>query len=210
VSAYTDERLRAAYAHLVRDRAPADRAGCVSPEDLLAVVERAGSDDERLRTLDHVMSCAPCRRDFDLLRASTQAAIATAPRVHWSRQPQFRVFALAASLVLAVALGMYVRSSGDDAGGVVRGGAFALNPARVLPDGGTLLSWRPVNVANARYQLTVLDDAGRSVVQTTVRDTMFVLADSLSTGRQLVWSVSAILADGTTLGTLAAPLAPRR
>lgn len=59
-----DEQLRAVYA-----RTSPARPGCAAPEEILALVQRDGAEADRLRILDHVMSCAECRGDFDLIRA---------------------------------------------------------------------------------------------------------------------------------------------
>ena len=65
-----DELLRTAYAvHLRRDADRVEASVCPSPEALLALVRREGAEADRLAVLDHVMSCAHCRAEFDLLRA---------------------------------------------------------------------------------------------------------------------------------------------
>ena len=64
----TRERLQALYQRAMAS-GTTSRGEHATPEALLAVVERRGSDDDRLLTMDHVMGCASCREGFDLLRA---------------------------------------------------------------------------------------------------------------------------------------------
>jgi hypothetical protein len=204
------DRLRAAYASMVQAGRPADRARCASPEALLETVERAGTEEDRLRVLDHVMSCAACREEFDLLRTSAQAAVAAGGSAHWSHRPAVRFLAVAASLVMVAGLGTYFRRMETQSASVLRGSqSFTLHPARRLQAGGTALSWRPVP-GRVRYDLAVIDDAGRSVVETRLADTLYVLADSLGAGRTMVWSVAVVMPDGSTLGPLSAPVTPPR
>ena len=56
-------------------RPPARAASIPPPEAIAALVRREGPEEARLATLDHVMSCADCRRDFDLLRAVERAGV---------------------------------------------------------------------------------------------------------------------------------------
>ena len=53
--------------------ADADRAGCVSPEQLVALVDGRVPEIKRLELLDHVMACSRCRREFELLKAISEA-----------------------------------------------------------------------------------------------------------------------------------------
>lgn len=69
-----DEELRDAYAaRLARDPVDPARTGCVSPEDMLAVVEGRASEEQREDVVDHAMSCRLCRREFESLRALARA-----------------------------------------------------------------------------------------------------------------------------------------
>jgi len=67
----SDDRLRALYAPIA-EQPRGDRL-CPSPEDLQALVQRQGDEDARLAILDHVMTCAPCRNEFNVLRAVEKA-----------------------------------------------------------------------------------------------------------------------------------------
>lgn len=72
----TDEPLRKSYDRLMAMRAAGDagRADCLAPEDLQRLVDRSGSEEERLRLLDHVMACPYCLSEFELLRSVRDAA----------------------------------------------------------------------------------------------------------------------------------------
>jgi hypothetical protein len=206
-----DDRLRLAYLDAARDRAVADRGPHPDPEALLAVAERGGSEAARLEVLDHVMACEPCRRELDLVRASVAAA--GAPRVRtWSRSPSVGLMALAALLLVVAGVRLYLTSRDSEAGPVLRGGeGVATYPVRWLPSVGAGLAWRPADGAIA-YRLEIIDDAGRAVVDSTLRgmrDTSFVLVDSLVRGRTgLTWTVTATLGDGTTITSLPALVVP--
>lgn len=66
------EQIVDAYARAVQRRSDPGRADCPGPDALLALVEHQGTEVERLATLDHVMGCVACARDFELLRAVRQ------------------------------------------------------------------------------------------------------------------------------------------
>src|SRR5690242_15022183 len=119
----TEDELRARYHEALRDRANGDRSACPTPEELLAVVERRGSEAGRLATLDHAMSCsAGCAPEFELLRAM-HAAGGTAR----ARRVRFPVWSVipAAAAVLIVALGVrqWAHQGRGAETAVMRGGA---------------------------------------------------------------------------------------
>ena len=206
----TDERLRLAYSDALRERARAERVTCVAPETLLALAERTGSEAARLEALDHVMACAPCRRELDLVRASLAAAGTAKPRT-WLRSPSFGLMALAALLLVAASVRLYVVSDDMESGPRLRGGSgIAIHPVSWMRGVGAGLAWHPATSA-ASYRLEVIDDAGRALIDTTLRDTSFLVADSIVRGRTgVVWTVSAILDDGTSISSLPAGLNPPR
>ena len=196
----TDERLRELYQRAVDARTSGTRVGCPDPERLLALARRDGSEDERLRTLDHAMSCGDCMRELELLRAIERAGAsgssASGPRttsVWWRRAVPL---ALAASLVLAVGITLRQRRSDVRPDDVARDGG----PASLVVHGATNLSvrrgdslafaWRPIPGAS-RYLIEVLDDAGRAVVSQSTSDTVLVLRDfaALAPGREYRWWV---------------------
>jgi hypothetical protein len=209
----SDERLRLAYraALETRDsRASVDRASHPEPEALVAVAERSGSEAVRLEILDHVMACESCRRELDLVRASLAAAGMPRRRT-WFRSPSIGLMAIAATLLAVAGVRLFMASSSGDAesGPRLRGGSAVVTyPARWLPSVGAGLAWRPTAGAES-YRLEVVDEAGTAVVDSTMRDTTFVVADSLVRNhRELTWSVTATLGDGSTVTSLPTRLIP--
>ena len=200
-----DEQLRLAYASSSQRRAP-DRLACPAPEALLAVVERSGHEAVRLETLDHAMACDRCRQELDLLRASAVAAGLPKPRT-WVRSPSIGLMALAASLLAIAGVRLYMASGDAESGPRLRGGAGIVTHANSPAPDGVRLAWRPATGAMS-YRLEVLK-AGQAVLDTTTRDTSFVVSDSLASGStEVLWTVSALLDDGTTVSSLPLPLRP--
>jgi hypothetical protein len=211
----SETRLREAYETLLRERDPRDRESCPSPEGIAALVERRIAESARLEMLDHVMSCARCRRDLDLVRTATAAAKVSGSVGAHPRFASPRLLALAATVVIAVGVAWFARSSTRGAGGmgeepVLRGeSSLTIHPLLRVPgaEGGTMVSWHPVASAR-RYELSVSDPSGRSLLTRTVTDTSLLLADSLTRATPLVIvTVSAELVDGSTAGPVSARLA---
>ncbi len=101
---FDDEGLRQAYAPRLR-RPAAHGPECPAPDALLAAVRGEGPEAERLRVLDHALSCAACRPELALLHtvsggASTTRPVATLPN-RWRR---LAPLALAASVLIAVGI----------------------------------------------------------------------------------------------------------
>ena len=169
----SDTRLQELYAQALARRSAAATAGCVTPEQLLALVRREGAESDRLAILDHVMGCPACRREFDLLRAVESAGrrITGTPSVR-SIGRRFIPLALAASLLLVVGVGLLMRDRA--AGDTVRGGGGQLtliSPYTDVPPGGPItFAWRPLPGVN-RYQIEVLDQNGKAIFSDTTRDT---------------------------------------
>lgn len=205
-----DAALRDAYRELLEARAPRDRGACPAPEALLAVIERTGDEAARLATLDHVMSCAACRREFDLLRtaaASAEQSAADEPpalRVvrgggrGAARRFPLRSFAVAAGLVVAVGVGLLTWQPGSRQP-LLRGdgNTVVLLAPEQRADGSALLRWRTVPGA-AAYRIEVFTPSGRTVVADTVSDSTFVLpaAENARREEQLRWMVTALHGDG--------------
>jgi hypothetical protein len=203
-----DERLRLAYSAALEARDEGPRRSHPEPEALLAVAERSGSEAVRLEVLDHVMSCITCQRELDLVRASVMAAGRPRQRT-WFRSPSFAVMAIAAMLLIVAGVKLYMTASGDiETGPVLRGGsAVSTYPVRWTTNG-SVLAWRPAADA-ASYRHEVIDEAGTAVVDSTMRDTSFVLSDALARDRRgLSWTVSATLGDGSTVSSLPVRLVP--
>jgi hypothetical protein len=196
----SDERLRELYTAALAG-GPADRAHA-APEALAALARREGSEVDRLATLDHVMSCADCRRDFGLLRtverAGAEAGVAGRGAV---RRGWFLPAALAASLLLAVSLGRQLLRQPDD---TTRGGAaeavVLVQPGAELPAGHPVtFAWRPVRGAN-RYELELLDSSGVVAASASTADTSASpgAAPALPPG-EYRWWVRALLVDSRTI-----------
>lgn len=196
----SDERLRELYTAALAGR-PTDRTH-PAPEALAALARREGPEADRLATLDHVMSCADCRRDFDLLRtverAGAQAGVAGrgATRRGWLMPA-----ALAASLLLAVGLGrQLLRQPDDTTRGGSAGGLVLVQPGAELPAGQTVtFAWRPVAGAN-RYELELLDSSGAVAASAATADTSASpgAARALPPG-EYRWWVRALLVDSRTI-----------
>lgn len=203
----SDERLREAYRARASATSAAARAGCPDPRALLALLERSGAERERLAVLDHVMACAPCTSELDLVRAARAAAVAAggaAPVRSWMRAPSMGLVAIAATLLLVAGVSLYDTMRDPESGRRLRGGTgAAAHSPRWLSDG-VVLSWRPVPGA-VSYRVEVLDAAGRAVVDSILADTAMVVADALArASRPLVWTVAATLADGSTRASVPA------
>jgi hypothetical protein len=197
-----DERLRLAYSSALDARDGGKQRSHPDPEALLAVVEKTGSEAVRLEVLDHVMACSACQRELDLVRASAVAAGLPRQRM-WFRSPSVGLMALAATLLIAASVRLYLASGTDIETGPTLRGASAVSayPARWNSSGATL-AWRPATDA-ASYRLEIIDEAGSALVDSTMRDTSFVLADALARNRRgLSWTVTATLGDGSTVSSL--------
>ena len=178
----TDSELRDIYT-----RALTKRADCPAPEALMALVTRTGSEDSRLATLDHVMSCVACKQDFELLRAIHAADPGNAQ----ARPRRSAVPWLAAAVVViaagAVTLTQLQRPK------PVRGAPSADIPL-VGAANGTLV-WRAVPDA-VRYDVEIVNASGETIFHARVADTTSALPASLPSG-SLSWWVRATLRDGS-------------
>lgn len=216
-----DAALREAYRELLDARAPRDRGACPAPESLLAVIEREGDEATRLGTLDHLMRCDACRRDFDLLRTAAASAreaeaaesAGEPPALHVvrgggaPRRFPLRSLAVAAGLVIAVGVGMLSWPPGTRPP-LLRGDEHTVVLLAPEPraDGGALLRWRAVPGA-AAYRVEVFDANGRTVVADTVRDSTFVLPAG-AVNQQLRWMVTALHGDGHEVHSRAERVGP--
>ncbi len=214
--------LRDAYAAHTRANTGADRSNCPSPESLEAVARGLGhSGTEHARdvaTLDHVLSCAHCRPEFDLLRTVTVAA-EKAELARPATRAAFPLFAgwsrsrvlVAASALLAVALGgeawRRTRSTGNDQF-VVRGtdGEVTLI-APVTTTGGDAMplasvrafTWQSVPNASA-YTIELHDTANAVLLSRITADTTISLSDDelarVKAASTFDWMVTARRGDG--------------
>jgi len=202
----TDERLREAYQRVLAARGGRGRERCPTPEALLAVLRREGPEERRLETVDHVMGCAACRSEFDLLRSIEQAGAGTeragATVLRLFQRPAWRSVApvaLAASVLLIVVAGQKLRSR--ETPDVERGTAdmvLLLGPAPEIAAGAPItFAWGPVPGARG-YELEVLDGQGSVVLAEKTAETSLTLRDDprLVPGATYRWWVRAITASG--------------
>jgi len=183
-----DGDLKRIYRRRVAERGTPDGAGCPAPEAILAVLEREGSEETRLATLEHVMSCAACHREYELLSAVNEAAVEStggaARRAPWWSGG--RVLALAASLVLAIGAALLVRArlGNDD---TIRGGERDI--ALVAGDGATFV-WRTAPGATG-YVLEVQRADGTIAFADTTSNTTATISDPdlLQPGVEYRWWV---------------------
>jgi hypothetical protein len=192
-----DMRLQELYQQMLDAREHDPRASCPAPEDVQALVEREGTEQERLATLDHVMACRACQREFELLRSLRRAA----PE---ERRWRPATLALAASIVIAISAGVLgVRTLNEAQGPVVRGGGESgiqlIDPTGAVRVADRLaLHWHAVPQA-VSYTVEVLTADGSVVSGGETADTVLVLPDSvhLATSRRYLWWVRARLSDGS-------------
>jgi hypothetical protein len=189
-----EERLREIYAGALASRgAKAGRtAACPLPEAVLALVRREGSEEERLATLDHVMSCADCRSEFDLLRSIELAGAEAGATARPGRRSWLVPAALAASVLLAVGIGRLALPTAPE-GEVVRSGSDAgvtlVAPPPESPAGSAMLfAWHPIPGA-VRYRLEVLTSDGEVALEAETADTAITLqgAAGLAPGDYKWW-----------------------
>jgi len=193
-----DDRLRAVYAEVLARRG-AGRAGCPAAEEIDALATRRGPEAGRLETLDHVMGCSECRREFDLLRS----VLRTGPPADTLRP---RIFALAATLTLTAGAVLIWRAASNPVAGPLRGSdhpVVLLSPA----DGVSLteppaLVWRSVDGA-VSYRVEVLDRTGTVVTTAVGPDTVVRLpSDALAPADSAYrWRVVAELRTGGSLSS---------
>jgi hypothetical protein len=186
-----DEQLREIYGDVMTSRTRTRRPECPDPGAILALVRREGPEETRLATLDHVMGCADCRSEFDLLRsielAGAEAGAAGRPGRRWAAP-----LALAASLLLAVVIGRYAlpdRSEVD----VTRAGrdervTLLAPPPQAATGAPLLFAWHPIAGAS-RYRIEVMNAAGEVVLEAETADTAILLrgAAELAPGDYQWW-----------------------
>ena len=199
----TDETLREAYERALDARRVSGREACVSPEAMLSLLRREGSEEQRLEMLDHVMGCGACRSEFELLRSIEQAGAATTERATHAVLQFPRRFAvplaLAASLILVVTVGQRLRSAGgaDVERGRTDGITLLAPPPEISPGTSTTFAWKPVAGAE-RYELEVLDEKGTVVFGAKTSETSVTVSDPVlsAPGKSYHWWVRATTASG--------------
>jgi hypothetical protein len=175
------ERLQRLYTRRVAEREASRTDTHASAERIVAMIRREGSEEERLATMEHVMACADCHRDYEWLKAVDQAATEAGGGAEsgglpfWRRAP----LALAASIAVALGAGLLVTRLRSDAD-TVRGGEDGialLAPADTASGVGVLaFAWRPLPEATG-YVLEIQRPDGSVVFTDTTSDTLLALAD---------------------------------
>lgn len=201
-----DELLRRAYADGVL-RSGRSRSTCVDPSQLVALVEGAAAEDERIATLRHVGSCAHCRREFDLIRTAADAATG-----HAGSQWRGRALLVAASLVF-IAFGFVLWQVFSEPGGnALRDGPRSdvqlLAPRGDVPANVPVtLVWSAV-LGAVRYEVEILQPDGTTVLAETTGDTVLAVPDliGLSPAGEYLWWVTVVLRDGSRARSTVAPL----
>jgi hypothetical protein len=186
-----DQQLRAIYSGIMTSRQGSRQSACPDPDAILALVRREGSEETRLATLDHVMSCADCRSEFDLVRsielAGAEAGAIARPGRRWMAP-----LALAASVLLAVVIGRYALPGAPERD-VVRSGekdrlTLLAPPTEATTGSPILFAWHPIEGAG-RYRLEVMNAGGEVVLEAETADTAIVLqsAADLEPGEYQWW-----------------------
>lgn len=193
-----DDRLRQLYANVLAGSLLGHEQ-CPPVDDLRRLVGREGGEADRITTLDHVMTCAECRRDFELLRVVREAR----DRDPGIRGPRIgsRLLALAASVAVLFGVGFVWQLNRGARTDIPRGGEsefLLVGPAGTLVVGEPVeFTWRAA--ANAvRYRLEILDTAGALVFDASTVDTTIALdpADVLRVGEDYRWWVRGFTRDG--------------
>jgi hypothetical protein len=172
----SDRELRAIYSGIMTSGQGSRQSACPDPETILALVRREGSEETRLATLDHVMSCADCRSEFDLVR-SIELAGAEAGAIGRPARRWVAPLALAASVLLAVVIGRYALPGAPERD-VVRSGekdrlTLLAPPTEATTGSPILFAWRPIEGVG-RYRLEVMNAGGEVVLEAEPADTAIV------------------------------------
>lgn len=186
----SDEPLRDVYARIMRERDATGRADAVSVEAMQALLERRGSESDRVRTLDAIMRDQESRADFEILRAAYEAAPA---RTTSMRVPM--PYAIAAALVLMIGGGVWLRTRapGADVERGLSGAVSIIAPGATADVGAPLqFAWHPVSGAIA-YSVQLVDADGAVAYGTTTSDTTMTLPNTvtLAASKEYRWWVEA-------------------
>jgi hypothetical protein len=182
LSAAETERLQSLYSR----RVAAGNAGDgthATLEAILAVVQREGLEAARLSTLEHIMACAACHREYQWLTAVDEAgaeaegtAGATSARPWWGGQRLALAASLAAAVGVAVVLSGVLRKGAERERGGAGDIAVTAPAGRVAAGAPITFAWRAVPGAS-RYVLEVQRADGSVVLADTTADTTATVAD---------------------------------
>lgn len=206
----SDGELRRAYDALLRSRDRDAGMQRVSPERMLALVERRGTEAERLATLDAVMADAESGREFELLRALSVAQ-RTGARAGL-RSPRAWIAIAAMLLVIAIPAGRIIvrQPPGEPTRSTLQGAVLVAPPENAAPTESRTFAWHPVPGAQA-YRMELLTAAGSPVFTTRTTDTTVTLPRDVTVAANVEhrWWVSAEMADGTQRASVFRPLLVR-
>ncbi len=195
----TDSELRASYAALLRTRPPTPAGSAVPLDRILALVERRGTEAERVATLDAVMADSASRRDFELLRSIAANMPVGAARRRVSRT----IVPLAAAAAVIVAAVFIARREITSRGpeplrAAVQNAVLTDPPIEATPAQSRTFRWRAVAGAR-RYALEILTATGTPVFTTHAPEPAVTLpADVvLTAGVEYRWWVATEFSDGT-------------
>jgi len=155
-----------------------------SPDAILAVVMREGSEEERLATLEHVMACADCHREYEWLTAVNQAGLeaegsgAASPRRTWWRGAPM---AMAASLLVAVGAALVLTRAlrtGTDRERGPSGDIALLAPGDRAPATVPITFTWHAAPGVSRYVLEVQRADGSVALADTTADTVAIVNDT--------------------------------
>lgn len=183
--------MRELYERVLADREARGVMNDVPVEDIVAVVERRGSEEHRAAILNRLIAMADGRRELDLVRAAVRAS--QPPRTLRFRIP----LAIAATLVIAL-LGRAVLRDNPSVdpmrGDTATPGTISLlaPPEEQAAADSTRFMWTRVPAATS-YQPELIDDSGIIVWTATTPDTSLSLPTNiiLTPGRMYRWRVVA-------------------
>jgi hypothetical protein len=189
----TDAELRDIYTQALTSRGTG-RNACPTPDALEALVTRSGAEEARLATLDHVMSCEACKKEFELLRAIHAAEMADARAA--PRRSLTPLLAAAAVVVVVGALTITTIKRPSP----VRGAGPSADIELVGIVGPSLV-WHAIPGA-VHYDVEIIDASGTTLFHQRTTDTTVALPSTISGS----WWVRATLRDGSEHRSAIVPL----
>lgn len=190
--------MRDIYERVLADREARGVASDVPVEDILAVVERRGPEEQRSAILNRLLTTAEGRRELDMVRAAVRSSQATRPA-------RFRIpLAIAATLAVALLGRAILQNEPEDAVRGNEGTSVSISllspPEEVAQSDSRRFVWTRVPTATS-YQPEVLDDSGLVVWTQNTTDTTIVLPGSiiLTPGTTYRWRVVARTETGDVL-----------
>lgn len=196
----TEEELQRAYQ---RATAHARLGAHPAPERIADLVQGKAREPDRLELLDHVMQCAQCRSELDLLRTASEGARAA----DTARFPmRWTMFAAAAVLLIGVTAIALLQTRPAATADVYRGRRPAM--ALVQPSAGETvgqpvhLAWHGITEAR-NYHVELLSARGDMIAAWNTSDSTLAIPDSIRLDASQsydVW-IRATLADRTEVSS---------